>query len=290
MTVGIAALADSDTPVPKAIVAADRLMTTQQQSAIEHEHPEAKLVEIAPQENSVYVLGVVAGSVSLGEELTNQIDSAIRQWRSKNQQATLTAEMVSEVARNQYQILVQNKIQDNVLSQYGLDLDDLSKQHQFKDEFFRNLMAEVNNVQDVIFDHLTLLIGGVDSSGCYIYEISHNDVTRHNRVGYNTIGSGSQPAQSEFIHSMYSSTEPVEVGLATVSAANHRANRAAGVGGEMDIGVVWWDSQNNIGNVEIATDSISERLMTRQADIERIQERARDNILDHNSVNWRPGP
>jgi hypothetical protein len=79
MTVGIAAVSQAGTADPHVVVAADRLMTVQQQSAIEHEHPEAKLTELAEEIDSINILAVVAGSVGLGEDLTSRVENAVLQ-------------------------------------------------------------------------------------------------------------------------------------------------------------------------------------------------------------------
>ncbi|MDZ7731541.1 MAG: hypothetical protein U5K37_12465 [Natrialbaceae archaeon] len=77
MTVGIAAITEYETDVPKVIVSADKMLTTRQQSAIEHEHPDTKLTSIAEDVPNVEILTVFAGSVSLAEELRNYIEQGL---------------------------------------------------------------------------------------------------------------------------------------------------------------------------------------------------------------------
>lgn len=279
MTVGIAAITEDDTDDPKVIVSADRLLTTRQQSAIEHEHPETKLTEIAEDVEHLQVLAVYAGSVTLAETLNEYIENVIQ--LNKDQDNYISVRDVASIAAQQYRQLVQNKIENIVLSTYGLELDDLSRQHQFKDDFLNDVLDEVGNVEQQINQNLRLLMGGVDASGAAVYEIGNNDVTGHNNMGYATIGSGQQPAQSEFIKSEYGKSEDFDSGLATVTAANYRAQQARGVGGTIDVGVIgkWY--------TQLAHPDTVEKLIEREKTISEIQESVKYNWLDHEHIEWR---
>lgn len=280
MTVGIAAITDAGTDNPRVIVSADRLLTTQQQSAIEHEHPDTKLTEIATELEDIEVLAIFAGSVNLAETLKGYIEDVLSQV---DDDTYVDVRSVARLAAEQYRQLVQEKIENIVLSTYGLELDDLSRQHQFKDDFFNDILAEVNNLEKQIKQNLRMLMGGVDVTGAYIFEIGSNDVAGHNDIGYATIGSGQQPAQSEFIKTKYGKAENFDTGLATVTAANVRAQQARGVGGDIDIGVVghWY--------TEFASDDTVNKLMEREKTIDEIQEKVKYNWLNYEDVQWRSG-
>ncbi|MDZ7731542.1 MAG: hypothetical protein U5K37_12470 [Natrialbaceae archaeon] len=178
--------------------------------------------------------------------------------------------------------MVQDKIENIVLSTYGLTISDMSKQHQFKDDFFNDVWAQANDLDKKITQNLVLLLGGVDPSGAYVYEIGGGDVRGHNDIGYATIGSGIQPAQSEFIKTGYGKEDNFETGLATVTAANYQAKTARGVGDEMDIGVVTPDG------TDFVDDDTVEELIERQKNIAGEQEQVRENKLDDETISWRP--
>ncbi|NLV13945.1 hypothetical protein [Haloarcula argentinensis] len=285
MTVGIAAIADNGPDGPCVVVSADKMLTTKQQSRIEHEHPETKLCQIAEPLDDVEVLSVFAGGVSLAENLQDSIQAQIRELSQQTQapgQQSINwdVQTVAEVSANAYRGLVRSKVENLVLSKYGLEIDDLSAQHQFKDAFFNDVWAKIEQVEREITENLVMLMGGVDNSGAYIYQIGSNDVTGHNDIGYATIGSGTQPAQSEFIKSGYGRSQDLNIALETVTAANHRAKQASGVGGEVDIGLV------KRGVTEFADDDTVKGLMSRQEEIESEQKRVKDDILDSQNVQW----
>ena len=281
MTVGIAAIADGDTDDPSVVIAADKMLTTQQQSAIEHEHPETKLSRLATCLDNVEILSVFAGSVTLAEDLQNKVNEALTQTNQQHPDYTWTVRDVSKIAAEQYRALIQEKINNMVLSQYGLELDDLSKQHQFKDSFFNDVWSQARHLEEEISNNLVLLMGGVDHTGAYIFQVRNEDVTGHNDIGYATIGSGTQPAQSEFIKSEYGRSDSFHTALATVAAANQRAAQARGVGRDLDIGIV------ERGTTEFAHNEMVEGLKERQGDIADEQEAAKQAVLEDNPIQWR---
>ncbi|WP_147437735.1 MULTISPECIES: hypothetical protein [unclassified Halorubrum] len=283
MTVGVAAIAESESETPRVVLAADQLVTTRQQSAIEHEHPQTKVEEVAQLAPTVNALGIVSGSVSLGEELLNSIDDVLSNHFRQEEPNPVGAESLAKVAGEEYRYLVQQKVQSHVLSKYGFELEDLKKQHQFKDDFFEGMMAEVNQVQQTIHSNLTLLLGAADRSGAYVFEVSGGDVTGHNKLGYASIGSGQQPAESQFIQSGITPEEDLQDTLITVTGAILRAKQASGVGGDMDLGVV------SSTSVDIAPNNLISQLQDIQSRIEREQREVKEEVLEENAVTWNPG-
>lgn len=278
MTVGIAAAAENDSESPYAIVSADRLVTTQQQSAIEHEHPDTKIETLAREADSVHALGVVAGAVNFGEDLIGQIENHVVDLLGEEPGLALSVQNVAEIGGVRYRNLMQTYVQDAVLSKYGLQMEDLSRQHQFKDDFFQALMSEVKDVHHAIQNNLTLLIGGVDEEGAHVYEVTGGNVVGHNSMGYAAIGSGKQPAESEYIQSRYSATTDLEEGIATAVAAVCSSREARGVGQRMDIGIA---SQS--GTTMLDDDVIGD-LVDRQDEINQRQQRAKREVLSEQSV------
>jgi hypothetical protein len=160
----------------------------------------------------------------------------------------------------------------------------LSKQHQFKDDFLESIMGEIDELERFIQQNLVMLMGGVDQTGAYIFEVSQNEVTGHNNIGYATIGSGLQPARSEFINTEYGPSSDLETAAATAAAAHKRAKQARGVGGDLDIGVV------APGRTDIADDATTTALTDRQDEIDREQKEAKENILTEDTIDWDSRP
>lgn len=279
MTVGIAAIAERNTNNPKIVLSSDRLITTQQQSAIEHEHPDTKIKVFGDDLQNSNLAGIVAGSVGLGETLKNRIDANLYAYCDQNGEEPWV-DTSADIASNVYRGIVQEKIENLVLSDYGLELDDLSKQHQFKDEFLNNILSEVSQVKQSIQQNMTLLFAGVGQHGHGVFQISNGDSMPRNDMGYCSIGSGSQPAESEFIKSDYKQSSEISDVLATMAAGHHSAKNASGVGGDPDFVVVDLESVSEIDERAVG------ELMKRQARIAEEQNSVREQILSEEGIQW----
>lgn len=280
MTVGVAAITQHGTNDPRVLLGADRLLTTRQLSAIEHEHSESKLSVIGERLPAANLQCVFAGAISLGEALANKIGQRIAQELNDRTPQHIGVQHVAEWSAEEYRNLVREKIENVVLHTYGLEIEDLSRQHQFKDEFFNGVLTEVENTEKKITDNLSMLLAGVDTTGAYIYGIQNNDTTIHNNTGYATIGSGTQPAQSTFMKDNYSKSDYINESLSTVSAALYEAREASGVGGEIDIGVIGGDINASLDRNSVTT------LMQREETIAEKQEELRQEEIADNPVDW----
>lgn len=129
---------------------------------------------------------------------------------------------------------------------------------------------------------MTLLIGGVGPDGAGIYQVAGDDLIPKNDMGYCAIGSGSQPAESEFIKSDYERSSSVEYVLSTVAAANYQAKKASGVGGDPDFVIV--DSSG----IDEIDDRVEAKLMRREEEIADIQKSVKSNIRDYRTINRNP--
>ena len=284
MTVGIAAISEANTNDPKVVLSSDRLVTTHQQSAIEHEHPETKLTEVGGSLNNANLVCIIAGGIQLGEEYRTRLEDTIARFVQQNDEEPWLP-TVADLARENYEVLIQDKIDNVVLSSYGLEMEDLSRQHQFKDSFLNDVLAEAEQVEQEIQKNLVILVGGVGLTGPAevgpaIYEISNSNMRPHNQMGYATIGSGTQPAESEFIQADYSKRENVEDTLATVTAANYKATEARGVGGETDVAIV------DATGVETVDEEMVSDLMEIHENIDDEQEEIREKYLSEYDIDW----
>lgn len=278
MTVGVVSIAGYGTDSPKVILGADRLLTTHQMSAIEHEHTESKISKIGPQLPAANIQCVAAGALSLAEELRNRINSRIVRESQQKQAQGIGVQHVAKWSAQEYRGLVQDKVENVVLSSYGLEMDDLSRQHQFKDGFFQGVVSEAEQLEQKIHDNPHILLGGVDTTGAYVYGISSNDKTNFNDPGYATIGSGTQPAQSEFIKHEYGKSCAPSEALCVFGAALYEAKEASGVGGNVDIGIVGKNS-----NTELDDDMVGD-LMEREETIADEQEAIREDRIEDSPI------
>lgn len=279
MTVGVASITNAGSNGPIVLLGADRLLTTRQQSAIEHEHSESKLAILGSQLTAANIQVVLSGAMSLGEELKTRITHRVGKEIQKQDASAIGVQHVAQWSAEEYRKLVQNKVENLVLSSYGLELADLSRQHQFKDGFFDGVIAEVENLEQQINSNLSMLLGGVDLTGAYIYGISGNDHTSYVNPGYATIGSGTQPAESEFIKAEYAKSCSTEEGLSICASALYEAQQASGVGGTIDIGVVGTNVNRELDR------GVVDQLMDREETIAEEQESLRAQHIQDNPVN-----
>jgi len=280
MTVGVASITQVDTGNHMVLLGADRLLTTHQVSQIEHEHPESKLSKIGTRLPAANMGCVLSGALSLAEELKTNLTGRINTESQQVDPNAIGVQHVADWAAEEHRDLVQEKIESLVLSSYGLEIDDLSRQHQFKDDFLNGILGEVEQVQAEIQENLNMILCGVDTTGAYIFDISNNNKTSMTNPGYATTGSGKQPAQSEFIKAEYSKSCTTSEGLVVCASALYESQQASGVGGQIDIQVISFDI-----NRELDQDIVGE-LMQREETIVEKQEDIREEEIDDNPVDW----
>lgn len=280
MTVGVAASCKREGD-PVAILSADRLITTRQQSRIEHEHQHSKIKVVAQGVESVNGCLVVAGDVTWGEELRKSINHQCQELRSSPDPRNIDAGLLAEIGAHCYREFVKDKINKQILDHFGIQLEELKAQHRFKERFIDNITTEISNAEQTIQSNLNVLLAAVDESGSHIYEIRGGDKIPHNDMGCAAIGSGMQPALTEFIESEYSRNCRFDEGLATVANATMRARQASGVGGNIDVMVV---GQRYI---ETAHEDTIEELKSRYKKTSDVQDRVKENLREYHTVEWK---
>ena len=278
MTVGIIAACQTDTDDPQVVIAADRMLTAQRQSPIEYEHPGTKLSEIAATAPNVHLYSVYSGGVGLAREFHDSLRQTINHVRNENPDVGVRT--IAQLAESQYSQLVRERVQSKALDPLGLDLDDLSKQHQFKDDFLQSIWGDVEEERQYINQNLTVLLGGVDGAGAHIYGISDSTLQNLNSKGYASTGSGYQPAQSEFIRCQYHAEDDLKTALSVTMAAKTRAEQAQGVGEETDIAIA---HQNDTA---LLTQTQVDFLRDREEKIRTAQAREKTKILEAETREW----
>lgn len=281
MTVGVAAMCEREDDTPAVVVGADRLVTTRQQSAIEHESPTTKIKQVGSKVPTVSAVSVFAGDVSWAEELHEMIEET-SEFILEEKGMPVNMSRLADIATNQYQQFTRERIENNLLSHFGITLEDLQNQHRFKDSFIDDVMTEIDRGQEEIQQGLHVLIGGVGPDNSAIFEINGGDKLPRNDMGYSTIGSGKQPASAEFLETEYDTTCGFEQALATVTASTLRARRASGVGGNIDIYAV---GRNYIKS---ADENVIESLEERYNRIATDQTRLKAEIHERENVGWNP--
>jgi hypothetical protein len=246
VTVGIGALCETESD-PRAIVAADRLVTTGLGTRIEYEHTNSKMERIT-QSDGVLAVAVGAGAVSLTDELLYKTRGKLDQTQD------MTVRSVVEKAVNASTDLIRESIERQVLAPYGFDSHNEFNKNQkaLGKGMVNSIQRDILDKRDKIFSQMNVLIAGVDSEGAHLYGIRQNDMARHDSIGYHTVGSGSDPAESSFIRNQYDDTCDKKDAVMSVVEAKIRAEEAQGVGRQMDIAIISQDGIQAVDNDKIA--------------------------------------
>jgi len=277
MTVGIAAICEADTDDPKAVVAADRLVTSGIAARREYEHTSSKMLDVFGADGSApcVALGVGAGSVSLADEVFYKTDSKI----ANNSPGT--TRQIAEFGVGSLQDVVKETINRQVLSSHGLDLQSFNQiQGQMNPSVVQGIYQDMMEKKEEVLSQVNILLAGVDADGAHLYNILHNDMSRNDSIGYLTVGSGAEPANSTFIRNRYDDTCSLDDALLSVTEAKAQAEEAQGVGQEMDIAIL-----SNQGRHDLSDDELEE-LREIHDEIVKAEREAREDTIEDNDYSF----
>jgi len=249
MTVGIAAICEAETDSPKVVVAADRLVTSGRAARREYEHTSSKMLDVFGADGSspCVAVGVGAGSVSLADEVFYKIEGKI----SSNSPGT--TRQIGEFAMEGLQEVVRETINRQVLSPHDLDLNTFNQiQNQMNSGVVQGMYQDIMEKKEETLSQVNILLAGVDGNGGHLYNILHNDMARNDSIGYLTVGSGGEPANSTFIRNRYDDSCSLSDALLSVTEAKSQAEEAQGVGREMDIAVISEDGRRDLDETEVS--------------------------------------
>ena len=222
MTVGIGAVCEADTDNPKVVVAADRLVTSGQAARREYEHTSSKMLSIhgTNGDNSVCAVGIGAGSVSLADEVFYKVDQKVAGAPPESARSLAQYGMLS------LQEVVQETINRQVLSPHNLNLQTFNQtQGQMNPQVVQGIYQEITQKKDEVLQQVNILLAAVDSEGAHLYNIRQNDLARNDTIGYLTVGSGAEPANSTFIRNRYDDTCELDDALLDVTEARPKQRR-----------------------------------------------------------------
>jgi len=277
MTVGIAAICEADTDDPKAVVAADRLVTSGIAARREYEHTSSKMLDVFGADGSApcVALGVGAGSVSLADEVFYKTDSKI----ANNSPGT--TRQIAEFGVGSLQDVVKETINRQVLSSHGLDLQSFNQiQGQMNPSVVQGIYQDMMEKKEEVLSQVNILLAGVDADGAHLYNILHNDMSRNDSIGYLTVGSGAEPANSTFIRNRYDDTCSLDDALLSVTEAKAQAEEAQGVGQEMDIAILSDQGRHDLSDDEL------EELREIHDEIVKAEREAREDTIEDNDYSF----
>lgn len=248
MTVGIAAICEADTDDPKITVAADRLVTSGRAARREYEHTSSKMLDVFGADGSspCVAVGVGAGSVSLADEVFYKIDRKIAN------DSPGTTRQIADFGATALQEIVQESVNRQILSPHGLNLGSFNQmQGQMNPNVVQGIYQEIVEKKQEIINQVNILLAGVDGDGAHLYNIFNNDLSRTDSIGYLTVGSGAEPANSSFIRNRYDDTCQLSDALLEVTEAKAQSEGVQGVGKKMDITVLSDDGRRDLSDDEL---------------------------------------
>lgn len=277
MTVGIAAICEADTDDPKVVVAADRLVTSGRAARREYEHTSSKMLDVygADGASSCVALGVGAGSVSLTDEVFYKVNQKIAD------DAPGMTRQIAQYAVTSLQQVVQETIERQVLSAQGLDLGTFNQiQGNMNPNVATGIYQDIIQKKEETLRQVNILLGGVDGNGAHIYNILNNDMSRNDSIGYLTVGSGAEPANSAFIRNRYDDTCELSDALLSVTEAKAQAEEAQGVGRDMDIAILHEGGREDLDSSQL------EELRDIYDEIVDAEREARNDTVEENNYSF----
>jgi len=157
MTVGIAAVCESEQNQPRIILAADRLVTTGMAARIEYEHTNSKM-ETVFVEDEITVMGVAAGSLSLADDMFYKIGGYI-----DNNSISSVREIV-EYGVDSYHDMLKETIERQVLKPNGFTRESFNNgQQQLNPQIAQGIYQDILEIQNEVEILLNILIAGIQS-------------------------------------------------------------------------------------------------------------------------------
>jgi 20S proteasome alpha/beta subunit len=207
------------------VVATDKMLTLMLPS-IEYEADYPKTIEITPN-----CIATTAGSAIAFTPIFSEVRGELIK------QASNDIARIAELTRNAYVNIRNSKLNEEILSTYGLNLQVF---YQLNPSINQNLMALLIQRMQLYNYNLWLMIAGVDEAGGHIYRIENPGVKHcFDAIGYHAIGSGEMHAISTFIANNYEvKNTTLQRGLALTYEAKKRSEKAQGVGEQTDMYVV----------------------------------------------------
>jgi len=206
------------------VMATDRMLTVMLPN-IEFETDYAKATEITKN-----CIAATAGSAIAHTPLFR--DAGVEIAR----EGTKEIDRIVEITRNSYVKVRNKKLEEEILSPVGLNLQSFYQGNQALQSQLVGTL--IQNMQRYNYQ-LWILITGVDEKGPHIYRIENpGKVFNYDTIGYHAIGSGELHAISTYIASGYGLNTTLQRGLAITYEAKKRSEKAQGVGAQTDMYVV----------------------------------------------------
>ena len=255
MTICIGAICENRS---KGVIASDR-MVTERMLSVEFEHDEPKF-EIL----SNNCIALTAGEALPPTELFRAVKLQIQE----SSKIKDMAEAVAETFRN----FKRKRIENLVLKQRNLTFDSfLEKQKMLLPE----IVIRIDNQIATAKMNLFILLVGIDEGGAHIFVIvDPGHSVCFDRLGFHAIGSGLPHALSTFISYNYTPVFSLKKAAYVVYEAKKTAEKAPGVGKELDMAIVDGEGVKPISekDIEILDNAYKQRIAIAAAQSQKMDE------------------
>lgn len=215
------------------IGASDRMITA---GDIEFEPPIPKILSLT---TSIVVL--TAGDQSIQMQVFQKAHKIIIEKIDAEPQKWIDVLYAAEVYSKCFYELRNKLIENHVLSPYNLTFDSFIVRQKEMDMTFIDM---INNKIRIFINNLggiETIITGIDSSvphideSSHIYVVTDGEISCHDKLGFASIGIGSNHALSHFMLSKYTTSVPPSKALLTIHQAKKKSEISPGVGKETDM-------------------------------------------------------
>jgi len=222
VTVCLAALC-RDEEEPRAVVAADRMVTMG--GFIEFEHAEPKI-----RSASSVAVAMAAGDALVGTQIAQEVADFFAASDPP------TAEIAKKLGE-EFAAARRERLEQQILAPRALDLATFYGAHTALNQ---HIVALVDNLMTQFNLGVEVLLAGVDSTGGHIYSILHPGPPEnlHDPIGYGAVGSGAIHALQAFIGFGHSASAGYHETVFRAYAAKRRSEVAPGVGRDTDMAVI----------------------------------------------------
>ncbi len=233
MTVCIAAIYNNN-----AILAASDRMVTGGYGDITFEPPISKILRLT---NAIGIL--TAGDQSIQIQVYQATKKVVDQKIANNPERWLTVLEVVQDYSTCFLELRKRLIEAQILSPYDLTFDKfISQQGNMNQGFVNTISSRIDRFQSENMNSIETIIAGIDDDGGidvpHVYVVRNGKVNCHDKLGFASIGIGSNHAISHFMLSEYSRVDPEAKALLTVHQAKKKAEVSPGVGSTTDMCII----------------------------------------------------
>ena len=226
MTVCIAAIYDN-----ASILGASDRMVTGGFGDIEFEPPAPKILNIT---NSIAVL--TAGDQNIQMQVFQKAYRVVGEKIKAQPEKWLGVSDAAEIYSGCFYALRNKLIEDGVLLPYNLNYDSfISKQKEMNIDFVNRLTNKIDRFPREYIGDIETILAGIDETGPHIYVVRNGIINCNDKLGFASIGIGSNHALSHFMFSSYSRIASEPKALLTIHQAKKKAEVSPGVGEQTDM-------------------------------------------------------